>query len=96
MKRLLVLFGMFALAAAAPIVIPSPLGPPIRTPTAEVVDNAGTGGTGERALLFGIEPMFRDHPKGLYPQVANALCRWPANDPVPAVGVRPSITSKPV
>ena len=39
----------------------------------------GTGDTGERAVLSGTEPMFRDHPKGLYPQVANALY-WVASD----------------
>jgi hypothetical protein len=40
---------------------------------------SGAGDTGERAVLFGTEPMFRDHPKGLYPQVANALY-WVASD----------------
>jgi hypothetical protein len=30
-------------------------------------------------VLFGTEPMFRDHPKGLYAQVANALY-WVASD----------------
>jgi hypothetical protein len=34
---------------------------------------SGIGDTGERAALFGIEPMFRDHPKDLYSRVANAL-----------------------
>ena len=26
-----------------------------------------------RAVVFGTEPLFRAHPHGLYPQVANAL-----------------------
>lgn len=34
---------------------------------------SGVGDTGERVVLFATEPLFRDHPKGLYPQAANAL-----------------------
>ncbi|MEU0567716.1 hypothetical protein ABZ297_20330 [Nonomuraea sp. NPDC005983] len=32
-------------------------------------------GWGEVRVLFGTEPMFRDHPKRLFPQVARALYR---------------------
>jgi prepilin-type processing-associated H-X9-DG protein len=28
---------------------------------------------GANVTLFGTEPLFRAHPEGLYPQVANAL-----------------------
>lgn len=34
---------------------------------------SGTGPQGARAVLFGTEPLFRDHPKGLYGQVASAM-----------------------
>ncbi|GLZ35449.1 hypothetical protein Lesp02_76360 [Lentzea sp. NBRC 105346] len=34
---------------------------------------SGTSANGTRAVLFGTEPMFRDHPKGLYAQVARAI-----------------------
>ncbi|MCG8928294.1 M14 family zinc carboxypeptidase [Lentzea sp. CC55] len=34
---------------------------------------SGTAASGARVVLFGTEPMFRDHPKGLYAQVARAL-----------------------
>ncbi|HET6288722.1 MAG TPA: peptidase M28, partial [Amycolatopsis sp.] len=34
---------------------------------------SGTSGLGGRAVLFGTEPLFRDHPKGLYSQVARAI-----------------------
>ncbi|SDG36897.1 Zinc carboxypeptidase [Lentzea fradiae] len=34
---------------------------------------SGTAATGAKVVLFGTEPMFRDHPKGLYAQVARAL-----------------------
>ena len=34
---------------------------------------SGTAANGARVVLFGTEPMFRDHPKGLYAQVARAL-----------------------
>jgi hypothetical protein len=37
---------------------------------------AGVSGRDERGaavVLFGTEPMFRNHPKGLFPQVARAL-----------------------
>ena len=34
---------------------------------------SGTDETGARVVLFGTEPMFRDHPKKLYQQVAQAL-----------------------
>ncbi|ANZ38240.1 peptidase M28 [Lentzea guizhouensis] len=34
---------------------------------------SGTSATGTRVVLFGTEPMFRNHPKGLYAQVARAL-----------------------
>ncbi|WP_367136170.1 M14 family zinc carboxypeptidase [Saccharothrix sp. HUAS TT1] len=36
---------------------------------------AGTSPRGARAVLFGTEPLFRDHPKGLYRQVADAIYR---------------------
>ncbi|WET79834.1 hypothetical protein P3102_00820 [Amycolatopsis sp. QT-25] len=36
---------------------------------------SGTSGLGGRAVLFGTEPLFRDHPKGLYSQVARAVYR---------------------
>ncbi|MFD7653188.1 M14 family zinc carboxypeptidase [Actinosynnema sp. NPDC059797] len=36
---------------------------------------AGTSARGARAVLFGTEPLFRDHPKGLYWQVADAIYR---------------------
>lgn len=36
---------------------------------------AGTSPRGARAVLFGTEPLFRDHPKGLYWQVADAIFR---------------------
>jgi hypothetical protein len=29
--------------------------------------------SGGRTVLFGTEPLFRDHPKGEFPQVARAL-----------------------
>ncbi|GLY54797.1 M14 family zinc carboxypeptidase [Lentzea sp. NBRC 102530] len=34
---------------------------------------SGTATNGARVVLFGTEPMFRNHPKGLYAQVARAL-----------------------
>jgi hypothetical protein len=34
---------------------------------------SGTSAEGADVVLFGTRPLFRDHPKGLYPQVANAL-----------------------
>lgn len=34
---------------------------------------SGTDEVGARVVLFGTEPMFRDHPRKLYRQVANAL-----------------------
>jgi len=34
---------------------------------------SGTASTGARVVLFGTEPMFRNHPKGLYAQVARAV-----------------------
>ncbi|MFC4011191.1 hypothetical protein ACFOY2_28470 [Nonomuraea purpurea] len=33
---------------------------------------------GAAVVLFGTEPMFRNHPKGLFPQVARALY-WSAS-----------------
>ncbi|WP_238412362.1 M14 family zinc carboxypeptidase [Saccharothrix deserti] len=39
---------------------------------------AGTSPRGARAVLFGTEPLFRDHPKGLYWQVADAIYRTAA------------------
>lgn len=39
---------------------------------------AGTSPRGARAVLFGTEPLFRDHPKGLYAQVADAIYRTTA------------------
>ncbi|MBB5955418.1 hypothetical protein FHS29_001999 [Saccharothrix tamanrassetensis] len=36
---------------------------------------SGTSARGGRAVLFGTEPLFRDHPKGLYWQVADAIYR---------------------
>ncbi|MEU4441897.1 M14 family zinc carboxypeptidase [Actinosynnema sp. NPDC050801] len=39
---------------------------------------AGTSPKGARAVLFGTEPLFRDHPKGLYWQVADAIYRTAA------------------
>lgn len=44
---------------------------------------SGTDERGARVVLFGSEPMFRDHPKGLYAHTANALY-WTATAPVPA------------
>ncbi|TWP44269.1 peptidase M28 [Lentzea tibetensis] len=34
---------------------------------------SGTSAAGARVVLFGTEPMFRDHPKGLYSQVGRAI-----------------------
>jgi hypothetical protein len=34
---------------------------------------SGTSAAGARVVLFGTEPMFRNHPKGLYAQVARAI-----------------------
>lgn len=34
---------------------------------------SGTSANGARVVLFGTEPMFRNHPKGLYAQVARAI-----------------------
>jgi Zinc carboxypeptidase len=34
---------------------------------------SGTDETGARVVMFGSEPLFRSHPKGLYAQVANAI-----------------------
>ena len=34
---------------------------------------SGTATNGARVVLFGTEPMFRNHPKGLYAQVARAI-----------------------
>ncbi|SER52805.1 Zinc carboxypeptidase [Lentzea xinjiangensis] len=34
---------------------------------------SGTAANGAKVVLFGTEPMFRDHPKGLYAQVARAI-----------------------
>ncbi|MFI6096745.1 M14 family zinc carboxypeptidase [Lentzea sp. NPDC051213] len=34
---------------------------------------SGTSANGTKTVLFGTEPMFRNHPKGLYAQVARAL-----------------------
>ncbi|MFJ2176197.1 M14 family zinc carboxypeptidase [Streptomyces sp. NPDC087851] len=34
---------------------------------------SGTSATGARVTLFGTEPLFRDHPKGLFPQIGRAL-----------------------
>ncbi|RKT57151.1 M14 family zinc carboxypeptidase [Saccharothrix australiensis] len=42
---------------------------------------SGTSPHGGKAVLFGTEPLFRDHPKGLYREVADALYR---TAPVPA------------
>ena len=39
----------------------------------------GTSDEGARSVLFGTAPLFRDHPKQLYAQVANALY-WVASD----------------
>ncbi|MCP2329733.1 M14 family zinc carboxypeptidase [Actinoalloteichus caeruleus] len=39
---------------------------------------SGVGGAGTPTVLFGTEPLFRDHPKGLYSQVARALY-WTAS-----------------
>ncbi|WP_433264279.1 M14 family zinc carboxypeptidase [Actinosynnema sp. CS-041913] len=36
---------------------------------------SGTSARGGKAVLFGTEPLFRDHPKGLYRQVADAIYR---------------------
>ncbi|MEV6905382.1 hypothetical protein [Amycolatopsis sp. NPDC051071] len=38
---------------------------------------SGTSALGGRVVLFGTEPLFRDHPKGLYSQVAKAVS-WAA------------------
>jgi hypothetical protein len=42
---------------------------------------SGTDETGARVALFGTEPMFRDHPKKLYQQVAQALYWVSADQP---------------
>jgi hypothetical protein len=42
---------------------------------------SGTDETGARVVLFGTEPMFRDHPKKLYQQVAQALYWASADQP---------------
>lgn len=42
---------------------------------------SGTDETGARVVLFGTEPMFRDHPKKLYQQVAQALYWVSADQP---------------
>ncbi|GAA3686903.1 zinc carboxypeptidase [Lentzea atacamensis] len=34
---------------------------------------SGTAASGAKVVLFGTEPMFRNHPKGLYAQVARAI-----------------------
>lgn len=39
---------------------------------------SGTDDRGARVLVFGTEPLFRAHPKGLYAQVANAIY-WSAS-----------------
>ncbi|MFC5286604.1 M14 family zinc carboxypeptidase [Actinokineospora guangxiensis] len=44
---------------------------------------SGTDERGARVVLFGSEPMFRDHPKGLFAQTANAVY-WASTAPVPA------------
>ncbi|OLT41587.1 peptidase M28 [Saccharomonospora sp. CUA-673] len=46
-------------------------GPGAAAGQASVVSGEAAGGT--RAVLFGTEPLFRDHPKGLYAQVASAV-----------------------
>ncbi|MBB3664327.1 hypothetical protein FB384_003231 [Prauserella sediminis] len=46
-------------------------GPAEAAGEASVVSGVSAGGT--RTVLFGTEPMFRDHPKGLYAQVADAV-----------------------
>ncbi|TCJ13655.1 peptidase M28 [Rubrobacter taiwanensis] len=38
----------------------------------------GTSAAGGRAVLFGTDPLFRAHPRGLFPQAAHALW-WAAN-----------------
>ncbi|HSJ43263.1 MAG TPA: M14 family zinc carboxypeptidase [Euzebyales bacterium] len=42
---------------------------------------SGTDETGARVVLFGTQPMFRDHPKKLYQQVAQALYWISADQP---------------
>jgi hypothetical protein len=39
---------------------------------------SGTTARGGRAVMFGTEPLFRAHPKGLYAQFARALY-WTAS-----------------
>ena len=34
---------------------------------------SGSAANGAKVVLFGTEPMFRNHPKGLYAQVARAI-----------------------
>ena len=46
-------------------------GPDQAAGQAAVVSGAGARGT--RAVLFGTEPLFRAHPKGLYAQFARAV-----------------------
>jgi hypothetical protein len=46
-------------------------GPTLAAGQAAVV--SGVSATGARVLMFGTEPMFRAHPKGLYAQVAAAI-----------------------
>ncbi|MEU8251522.1 M14 family zinc carboxypeptidase [Nonomuraea sp. NPDC048916] len=45
---------------------------------------SGRDERGAAVVLFGTEPMFRNHPKGLFPQVARALY-WSASVTAPAV-----------
>jgi len=46
-------------------------GPELAGGQAAVV--SGESATGARVLMFGTEPMFRNHPKGLFAQVAAAI-----------------------
>lgn len=63
---------MFALVAAVPIVITQPSRTlPEQDRAGRVLDNASIGDA-RGAVLFDTEPLFRDHLKDLYSQVANA------------------------
>ncbi|GAB7037537.1 MULTISPECIES: M14 family zinc carboxypeptidase [Catenuloplanes] len=44
---------------------------------------SGVSASGTAAVLFGTEPLFRAHPKGLYPQVAGAIL-WSVTTSAPA------------
>ncbi len=50
-----------------------PISPGVGGPAQAAGQASIVSGTTPRAVLFGTEPLFRDHPKGLYTQFARAL-----------------------